>query len=211
MKIFCIGNSHVNIFRGVDQVFSNDEIDMFTTHYIGPTIAYNFYEHHYPKILEYILSTNIDIKEDFIMLIVGEVDCRWHLPKQAELQNKNIEILIEECIDRYFRCYLDLINRGYKVIVWAGHPSTTSSHCNDPNSPVYGNCEYRNKITLYWNNYLKKISQTNNIPFLSIINYLIDNNNLTKMEYFMDYCHLKSSMVIPFVYKELKCILDIKR
>jgi len=28
-------------------------------------------------------------------------------------------------------------------------------------------------------------------------------NNLTKMEYFLDYCHLKSSLVLPYVYKEL--------
>lgn len=209
MKIFCIGNSHVNIFRGVDSVFSNDEIDMFTTMYLGPTIAYNFYENHYPKVLEYLSSTIINIKEDYVMLIVGEVDCRWHLPKQAEIQTQNIENLVEECINRYFRCYLDLLNRGYKVIVWAGHPSTTSGHCDDMNSPVYSNCEYRNRITLYWNDYLKKNSEENNIPFLSIIKYLIDDKNLTKMEYFMDYCHLKSSMVIPFIYKELKNILDI--
>lgn len=209
MKIFCIGNSHVNIFRGVDLVFSNDEIDLFTTNHIGPTIAYNFFEHHYPNVLEYLSSANINMKEDYIMLIVGEVDCRWHLPKQAEIQNKNIEFLVEECINRYFRCYLDLINRGYKVIIWGGHPSTTSGHNDDENSPVYGDCQHRNAITLYWNNYFKKICEENNIPFLSIIKYLIDDNNLTKMEYFMDYCHLKSSMVMPFVYKELKNIIDI--
>jgi hypothetical protein len=208
MKIFCIGNSHVNIFRGVDSVFGNDEIEMFTTIHIGPTIAYNFYEHHYPTVLNHLSSTNINIKDDYVMLIVGEVDCRWHLPKQAEVQNKNVEILVEECIDRYFKCYLDLINRGYKVIVWGGHPSTTGSHNNDMNSPVYGNCEYRNKISLYWEKYLQKLSQMHNIPFISIQKYLLDNDNLTKMEYFLknDYCHLKSSMVMPYVYTELKKI-----
>jgi hypothetical protein len=207
MKFFCIGNSHVNIFRGIDQVWGNDTIDLFTTKHLGATIAYNFYEHHYPQVLDYLSSTNINMQTDYVMLIVGEVDCRWHLPKQAEIQNINIEHLVEECINRYFRCYLDLINRGYKVIVWGGHPSTTSGHCDNADSPVYGNCEYRNTITLYWNNYLKQLSEKNNIPFLSIIKYLIDDNNLTKMEYFMDYCHLKSSMVMPFVNKELKHIL----
>ena len=71
------------------------------------------------------------------------------------IQNKNIEFLVEECINRYFRCYLDLINRGYKVIIWGGHPSTTSGHNDDENSPVYGDCQHRNAITLYWNNYFK--------------------------------------------------------
>jgi hypothetical protein len=209
MKIFCIGNSHVNIFKGIDKIFGNDAIDIFVTMHLGPTIAYNFYEHHYPNVIEYLSSTNINIKEDYVMLVVGEVDCRWHLPKQAELQNKNVEDLVEECINRYFRCYLDLIDRGYKVIVWAGHPSTTEGHDEEISKPVYSTCEYRNAISLYWNNYLKKVSEENNIPFLSIIKYLIDNNNLTKMEYFIDYCHLRSSMVMPFVYKELKYILDV--
>jgi len=207
MKIYCIGNSHVNIFRGIDTVFGDDNIDLFTTHHIGPTVAYNFYENHYPKVLEYLSCANIDKQNDYVMLIVGEVDCRWHLPKQAEVQNKNIEELIEECIDRFFRCYLDLVNIGYKVIVWGVHTSTTDGHNDDLSCPVYGNCEYRNKISLYWNDYLQKMSENNNLKILSIIKYLLDDNNLTKMEYFLDYCHLKSSMVIPFVYNELDKII----
>lgn len=210
MKIYCIGNSHVNIFRGLDSVWGKDSISIFKTHYLGPTIAYNFYEHHYNQVLEYLNTSNIDKKNDFIMLIVGEVDCRWHLPKQAEIQNKNINELVEECINRFFRCYLDIINKGYQVIVWAGHPSTAEGHNDNLGCPVYGSCEYRNKISLYWNDYLKKLSNNNNIPFLSIINYLIDDNNLTKMKYFLDYCHLKSSCVIPFVYKELNKVLELK-
>ena len=211
MKIFCIGNSHVNIFRGMDTVFGDDTMGMFTTVHIGPTIAYNFYEHHYPKVLEHLSSSDINInkKDDYVMLIVGEVDCRWHLPKQAEIQNKNVELLVEECIDRYFQCYLDLLKRGYKVIVWAGHPSTTRGHCDNMAGPIYGNCEYRNRITLYWNHYLQQKSQQHNIPFVSIIKYLMDDNHVTKMEYFMDYCHLKSSKVMPFVEEEFNKVLHL--
>ena len=33
MKIYCIGNSHVNIFRGLDSVCGNDSISIFKTHY----------------------------------------------------------------------------------------------------------------------------------------------------------------------------------
>jgi len=176
MKIFCIGNSHVNIFRGLDTVHGGmgDQIKLFSTHHIGPTVAYNFYQHHYPKILEYLLNTNIDKTKDYIMLIVGEVDCRWHLPKQASIKNMKVEDLVEECINRYFECYLDLINRGYKVIVWGGHPSTTGSHNDNAMCPVYGDCEYRNKISLYWNHTLKNTCEIYNIPFLSIIQYLIN-------------------------------------
>lgn len=124
------------------------------------------------------------------MLIVGEVDCRWHLPLQASIQNRSIESVVDECIDRLFVSYLDLIERGYRIIGWGGHPSTTSGHNDDMNQPVFGDCINRNSISRYWNNTLKIKCEEHNIEYVSIIEDLIDGEELTRMEYFMDYCHL---------------------
>ena len=147
-------------------------------------------------------------KNDYICIVVGEVDCRWHLPKQSEVQNRPINDLVEEAINRFFRCYLDLKERGYKVITWGGHPSTTSGHDDDLNKPVYGDCVTRNKISLYWNDYLKKISDENNVKFLSVMKYLIDDDGLTKMDFFLDYCHLNTWKILPFVNIELNKLFD---
>lgn len=209
MVVHCIGNSHVNIFKGGDVIAvldSCDTLPYFKTHYIGPIIAYNFHDHHYPVALDYI-QNHVDKNNDYIMFIVGEVDCRWHIPKQAELQNKPVFEIVDECIKRYFKSFIDLKNRGYKLIGWGGHPSTTSGHDDDVHKPVYGDCLNRNIISKYWSESLELMCVVHNIPFISIVNDLIDDESrLTRMNYFIDYCHLKSSMVIDIVIEKLKQI-----
>jgi len=44
----------------------------------------------------------------------------------------------------------------------------------------------------------------NNIPFMSLVNDLIDENGLTKMQYFIDYCHLNTDMLIDVVCEKTK-------
>jgi hypothetical protein len=190
--IFVFGNSHAHVFTNTHPATSGlgNQNDDFTSVSLGPTIAYNFYEHHYLTMLNWINGLNINQEKDYIVLAIGEVDCRWHLPYQASIQNKTNEEIVTECIDRYFRVYLDLKERGYNIIGWGGHPSTTSGHNSDPNNPIFGDCLTRNKISLYWNNLLEKKCIDNEIPFVSIINDLIDENGLTKMNFFDDYCHL---------------------
>ena len=76
--------------HGNYDLFQEDSIDIFRTYHLGPTIAYNFYEHHFPRVLDIINTSNINKEDDYICLVVGEVDCRWHLPLQAEKQDRNV-------------------------------------------------------------------------------------------------------------------------
>lgn len=194
--IYAIGNSHSHFFTNSHPGDAEGRLknEYFTSYSLGPTIAYNFYEHHLEKIINLIKSKEINIlAEDYILLVVGEVDCRWHLPKQIEGQKKSIEEMVKECIDRFFRTHLFLKENGYNIISWGGHPSTTSGHNDDLSSPVYKDCLYRNKISKEWDRYMKHISLSNSIPNVSIVNDLIDENGLTRMEYFNDYCHLNTN------------------
>lgn len=199
--IFVFGNSHAHVFTnthpGVFGIGNYNE--NFVSLSLGPTIAYNFYEHHYPKMLDWINQLNINKEKDYIVLAIGEVDCRWHLPYQAHIQKRGNEEIVKECIERYFKVYLDLKSKGYKVIGWGGHPSTVNGHDENPDQPVFGDCFARNKISSLWNNFLKEKSEQNQIPFVSIIEDLIDENGLTKMEYFSDYCHLNFFKVRHFI------------
>jgi hypothetical protein len=81
------------------------------------------------------------------------------------------------------------------VIGWGGHPSTTSGPSENPSEPIVGDCHYRNTISLAWNDYLELLCVNNNIPYITIIKDLIDDGYLTKMDYFMDYCHLNHNKV----------------
>lgn len=205
--IYTFGNSHSQTFTNSKPGtfgLGENRTDKFISLSLGPTIAYNFYEHHYPTMLNWIQQLNINKEKDYIMLIIGEVDCRWHLPYQAHIQNKKNEDIVKECIERYFRVYLDLKNKGYNLIGWGGHPSTTSGHNDDQNEPVFGDCLTRNKISLLWNKLLKEKCEENNIPFVSIIEDLIDENGLTKMGYFSDYCHLSYDMIKDMLFEKFK-------
>jgi len=212
MKIHVIGNSHVSIFSGSStilpqyphkSIYSTDDIE-FHVYHIGPTIAYNFYTSHYPKVLDIVYNNVINKEEEYVMLIVGEVDCRWHIPKQASIQNKSSNSVVEECVERFFNTVLDLKSKGYKCICWGGHPSTNSGHNDDLNCPVFGDVVERNKITKHFESNLKEKCDKNGIHFVSIVNKLMNDDGSTNMKYFIDYCHLNHSFILDDIVKLLK-------
>ena len=64
----------------------------FRTWFLGPILAYNFFENHFQKVKDHIKEK----KEWFpastkIVLVVGEVDCRLHIPKQAKIQKNKTQ------------------------------------------------------------------------------------------------------------------------
>jgi hypothetical protein len=191
--IYTFGNSHAHLFTNSQPAtYGEGEIknEWFTSFSLGATIAYNFFENHYPVMLGTIESYNINKDEDYIMLIIGEVDCRWHLPLQCNLQNKNYQEIVEECISRFFRVYTDLKSKGYKILGWGGHPSTRRGHSENMEEPIYGDCYNRNLISKLWNELIAKNCEENNIEFITIMDEIIDSDGLTNESFFMDYCHL---------------------
>ena len=79
--IHCIGNSHINTFSGEPELnYKNVQNDYFKGYWIGPTIAYNIFDHHFKNAMNHVREIS---NFDYITLIVGEVDCRLHLPQQG--------------------------------------------------------------------------------------------------------------------------------
>lgn len=203
--IYCIGNSHANLFTDTHPSIQNKIFKYgFVSCSIGPVIAYNFSNNHLYKVLNLLETSDFDKELDYVMLIVGEVDCRWHLPKKSNDNNVDIYEVVEECVDRFFNNYLELKNKGYKIIGWGGHPSTIDGHDDNPDKPVFGSCSTRNSISRTWDKLLKDRCDSNNIPYISIMEYLIDEDGLTKMEYFMDYCHLDYHKVKNILVEKFK-------
>lgn len=207
--IHLIGNSHVNTFSNDNKLNLSFENDFFKSYHIGPVIAYNFYEHHMGSVNEIINNNNIQ-KDDYISLIVGEVDCRLHLPLQADKQNKTDIEIVEECVNRLFRCYDNLLERGFNLIVYSTHPTTTENHdMSREDRPIYSSVERRNDISLLWNEKTEELCKSKNIKFVNFYDLLIDEKNITKMVYYLDYCHLNSSMCYPFILKKTKNEINI--
>lgn len=204
--IYVFGNSHAHFFTdSTPSKYREGENanQYFRSFSLGPVIAYNFYEHHFPQMINWMNQLPITNK-DSILIAIGEVDCRWHIPLQAAKQNKLPIDITHECIDRFFRAHQHLKENGYNVIGWGGHPSTTAPHSDNESEPIYGDCLSRNKISNEWNDYLNNKCNQSNIKFISIIKHLLNLDGMTKMEYYKDYCHLESKKLLQHVIDEFK-------
>ncbi len=204
--MYVFGNSHAHFFTNSSPAKfgeGENQTELIRSFSLGPVIAYNFADHHYPLLVN--MMNNLPINpSDPILLAIGEVDCRWHLPKQADIQKRDVKNVVHECIDRFFAVHVLLHEAGYKVIGWGGHPSTITGHDDNPSEPVFGDCLTRNKISLEWNDYLECKCKEKNILFSSVMRDLINVDGLTKMEYYRDYCHLDSAKFLPHVIEKFK-------
>lgn len=213
--IYAFGNSHAHFFTdshpgelGWGKKI-NKNFMSYSANFHNPTyrhvLAHKFNERFFPYLIKPINDLTLTDK-DYIMFVVGEIDCRWHFPKKIITQSRSIDdVIMEEMETYFFPSFITLKNNGYQILGWGGHASTTRGHNNDPDNPIYGDCLFRNEISLKWSLLLEKKCKEHNIPFISIINNLIDDNGLTKMEYYYDDYHLKPN-VMPFVIKKCKQI-----
>lgn len=200
--IHCFGNSHVNTFSNCDYLSFESKNDIFKLYHLGPTIAYNFKDNHLYKVYQQLQDICVG---DYISLILGEVDCRLHLPMRI-VSVDNIEEIVVECVERLFESYKKLISDGYKCIHFSTHPT-----CIIPDKEneqyVVGDVYFRNNICVVWNSVCEKLCNKNGIPFINFYDLLVDKNNLTKMEYFIDYCHLNSKMVFKDIVERIGNVL----
>ncbi len=205
--IHVIGNSHAHYFSestAITDAECHKYNPYFRSYSIGAVIAYNFYEHHLNTVKNLIANRINPTENDYVMLVVGEVDCRWHLPKRASDIGQDVNVVVNECVDRYFRAIKELNDSGVKMVVFGAHPSTTGGHNDDFNNPVFGDCLFRNRISIQYNKRLEEKCLTENIPFVNIFDYLVDSETgLTKMEFFRDYCHLNFTSH-PYMVEQFK-------
>jgi hypothetical protein len=213
----CIfGNSHVSMFTGHDSIIGENSVVISETdsfqyrlQRIGPSTAFNFFwnANYYPNIIS-ILDREASFKDKYIGLIVGEIDCRWHLGYNSNTCGRPIDECIEECVDRFFMCYIDLKKRGYKCIVFSVHPASTQGHREIADGPFYGEYKNRNRITEAFNNLLRQKCKIHKIPYCEYYSDLMHDDYEPKMEYFMDTLHLKGSRVLQIVESKLKGCLN---
>ena len=194
----------------------------FRTWFLGAVLAYNFFEKYLPKV-----KSHIEEKKEWfppgtkILLMVGEIDCRLAIPKQAGLEpNRSSESLVEEVIDRFFRAGIELKNMGFEPIFFGMNPTTDPDYWFNPHTPRPGNeshqpdmredwfkwgtPEERNSFCLIWNKYMKSKCEAHNFPFVSIYEHVVDENNLAKPEFYIDQIHMNHDRCIGFIVEEFK-------
>ena len=215
--IYCIGDSHVSFFSGTDKIqplwpeASNDILSQFKTFRIGPVLAYNLCENDTKtkgreKLFD-VIATAVP-PEATILLCFGEVDCRAHLLKQAEVQKRDINDTVRECVDRYFLCIKEVLALGHELLIWNVIPSTRHVKITNEEFPVYGTCAERNRVTKIFNECAQRLCKQTGCSFISIYDQLVDNQGSTQMEYFKDSIHL-SQKVMPWVLKKIKDHIEV--
>jgi len=213
--VFVFGNSHVATFCAsppcskrsprieIGKGITNPDNPSITSVYLGRgIIAYNFQTKHLPKVFASLKQYGAS-PSDIALLYVGEVDCRYHLAKRVLAGGDRAE-LVRECVERFFEAVLDLKRSGQAVAVAGTHPTTTEGHDEHPDHPHWGDCALRNGVCAEWNKQLAALCDAEDIPFVSIYDRLVDENNITKMEYFVDYCHLSYDKCFPMLLEEMR-------
>ncbi len=215
--IHCIGDSHVNFFTGYDSVQIDPESNMiknkyqfFKIYWIGPVLAYNLCMENTTtkgreklfELLEYFPAGSN------LMFCFGEIDCRAHIIRQAEKQEREPEDIVKNVVDRYFSVLKEVREAGYNVIVWNVIPSAP----NDINSRLnmskeylfHGTWEERNAVTRQFNKRLKLlIKKEGDMFFLDFFDKLMNSDGTVKTEYYCkDDIHI-SQEAMPIVLEEL--------
>jgi len=206
--IHCIGDSHSAFFSGVEDMqpvwpdIAVNALPFFKSYRIGPATAYQL--HTKQDIIESIYRT-VE-KEDKIMFCFGEVDCRAHLIKQIFIQNRSIQDLVKECVERYLNA-ISYFSQNYpnRIIVWG----PIASWCDQKqySGPSYGTNQERNVVTKLFNDLLKDKCAELGYEFISIFYEMLNEDLTTNGDFLEDWqgvhIHL-SQRAMPLTLKKFQ-------
>ena len=122
---------------------STDPSGRFRTYRLGPVLAYRLPDlgtssRGREKLLATLAYGPVPPRGT-VMLCFGEIDCRYHLPRQVELQGRDAEEVVSECVDRYARVVLEVQAMGFTTCVWGVVPANeVISEEATPEYPSWG-------------------------------------------------------------------------
>lgn len=216
-NLYIFGNSHVSQFSESDEIvpetdsFVSFESENFIYHLkrLGPCTAYNFFWNpsYFQRLLTYLSFINKE--KDYVSIFIGEIDCRWHIARKADEQKIDYNVAIEEVVDRLFVNYIHLKNLGFNLIVFSVHPGSTYPPSDNPSSPVYGDYIKRNMITRKFNELLKHKCKIHKLIYCDYFDELMIDEYAPNMDFFMDYVHLKGTIVRPIIENRLLKIMNV--
>ena len=184
--LICLGDSHSSVFSLEERIISQwpkkdfKIFSRFKPIRIGPATAYNLESK--IVLLNKVLNRTFYFKNTYVLFCFGEVDIRAHLIKQAELQNKQIDIIIKECVDRYINA-INKVKPIRKINKAVFAPIASWSEEKPYEGPSFGTNQDRNNVTKKFNEYLEKQCDENNFVFISIYKEMLnkDGNNKSRL------------------------------
>jgi hypothetical protein len=207
--LICLGDSHSSVFSFEERIISQwpkkdfKIFSKFKPIRIGPATAYNLESK--IVLLNKVLNRTLYFRNTYVMFCFGEVDIRAHLIKQAELQNKQIDIIIKDCVDRYINA-INKVKPIRKINKAVFAPIASWSEEKPYEGPSFGTNLDRNNVTRKFNEYLENQCHENNFVFISIYKEMLNKDGTTNSDYLDNFgtgIHLNQQSM-PLVLRKLK-------
>ena len=203
--IHCIGDSHVSLFSGKDEVIPvwnephEDLLPQFRTYRLGAFLAYNLATPNHEgrdKLFRCIKSLP---KNSKVLLCFGEIDCRAHIVKQALAQDRAISDVAMEVATRYAGV-IEELREFCKPAVWGATPQSAAQHSSNK-FPTVGTMQERNEATRTFNDTLMLYGEAKHVWVFQIHHYIVS-KGVSDESYFLDSAHL-NQRALPLALEEL--------
>lgn len=205
--IHCIGDSHSAVFSGEEAMQpcwpepAANNLTYFKSYRIGPATAYQLSNKQ--SIIDSLVNS-LDLgNDDKLMFCFGEVDIRAHLIKQSKLQNRPVNDLVVECVDRYISAISYYKKYGAKIIIW-GPIASWADEKQYTGGPSFGTNQERNFVTFAFNIALQLACLREGFEFVTIFYEMITDDMKTIPDFLDDWegshMHL-SQRAMPTILK----------
>jgi len=203
--VHVIGDSHVALFSGRDAMTpawpqrSVDTLPGFRTFRLGSVLAYRLPDwgtttHGREKLL-LLLAYGSPPPRARVLLCFGEIDCRYHLLRQAEQTGRPIDDVVAECVERYATVVREVARMGFRTAVWGVVPANAvEPREGDPEYPYWGTAAQRNQVALAFNSMLAQVLLPDGIPVAKVADFLPGAGAPLDPRYFMDDVHLSQQV-----------------
>jgi len=209
-KLHIIGNSHAHTFTGSElgaYARGNFQKTFWDSYSLGPLSSVDLETTKYTLLTKLIEKYEFK-KNDYVLLPLGEAECRWYALKDTvlpvDVSEEQLSLMLKPFLDAAMRVNINLMKLGIKPIIWGGHASSRLGPRADKDIPIVGESKIRNRLSLIWEKEMRNFAEKNNFPFISILTLMLDENLETRESFLVDACHLKTELLEGFLLAELR-------
>jgi hypothetical protein len=204
--VYAVGDSHIWFLSGQarhhaikDRAYGGWRFEntatFFKGYHLGPGLAYNLGKTgttvQTTERLEMLFDTPGYIPARArLILSFGEIDCRGHVCRIADERGLDIAEIVEGIVISYRQYLIILLGRGYRPMVWGPVAPTVAERIRNTTMPIYGRFDRRLAASRRLTERLESVCLELGIPFISILERLLDESGRPDQKYYEDPIHV---------------------
>ena len=214
-KVICIGDSHTSVFDYINYNvwFSGFFFKTKIVHGATASGIQNPNSTTQARIQFDEFIDSISMKNNFLIIQLGEVDCGFVIWYRAQKLNISVEKQLDETVTNYQKFVLTIKEKVKNCIVMSAVLPTIQDgqdfgEVANKRKEVRATLKERTKLTRSFNQMMKDFCKKNNISFLDLDHHLIDMETGMVKKIFLNEDpldhHLSEKIFAPLIVKELK-------